>query len=138
MSIRAIISRLIVREAIFPFLLCAAFFVLYVHTLSPGLLTADNGEFQLVGVLLGVAHPPGFPLYTMLAHAASLLPLGDDPAWRINLLSAAISVATLLLVYLTTRKLTGSIAAGLLAADRARRRHPGAALLVPALRVPAR
>jgi 4-amino-4-deoxy-L-arabinose transferase-like glycosyltransferase len=104
------------QDVIAAAVLSGGFFALYLATLAPGLLTADNGEFQLVGTLLGVAHPPGFPLYTLLAYAATHLPLGHDPAWRINLLSAIISVGTLLALYMTTRKLGGSIAAALLAA----------------------
>jgi len=44
------------------------FFALYWVTLAPGSLPADSGEFQLVAVRLGVAHPPGFPQFTRLQH----------------------------------------------------------------------
>jgi hypothetical protein len=67
---------------------------LYVHTLSPGLLPADSGEFQLVAYVLGIAHPPGYPLYTLLGHLATRLPIGD-PAYRVNLLSALFGALTL-------------------------------------------
>ncbi|MFN2189936.1 MAG: protein O-mannosyl-transferase family, partial [Candidatus Promineifilaceae bacterium] len=60
-------------------LIAAGFLALYLATLSPGLLPADSGEFQLVGSTFGVAHPPGFPLYTILANLMSLLPLADSP-----------------------------------------------------------
>jgi hypothetical protein len=36
---------------------------------APGALPADSGELQLVARELGVAHPPGYPLYTVAAHA---------------------------------------------------------------------
>jgi hypothetical protein len=89
-------------------LLTAALLVLYITTLAPGLLPADSGEFQLIAVQPGVAHPPGFPLYTLLAHLFTRLPLGATAAWRVNLLSTLTSSATLLLiyhaVYLLTRK----------------------------------
>jgi hypothetical protein len=88
------------------------FFVIYLATLAPDVLTADNGEFQLVATKLGVAHPPGFPLYTMLAHLMSRLPLGATPAYRINLFSAITSLFTLLLVSLTLYRLTRSHLAG--------------------------
>mgnify|MGYP002832839260 CR=1 FL=1 len=36
----------------------------------------------------GVAHPPGYPTWTMLAYTfAKLVPYGE-PAWRVNLSSA--------------------------------------------------
>src|SRR5207247_8659460 len=42
---------------------------------------------------LGMPHPPGNPLFVILAHAWGLLPLGVDYARRINLLAAATSAA---------------------------------------------
>ena len=65
-----------------------AAFALYAATLAPTVLAGDGGEFQFVPYLLGVAHPTGYPLYTLLGWAWShLLPLGDV-AYRMNLFSA--------------------------------------------------
>lgn len=103
-----------------PRLLAASIFVLslllYGHTLAPDVLPADNGELQLVATQLGVAHPPGFALYTLLAHVATQLPLGPTPAFRANLFSALIAAATLSLVFLSAARLTRSRLAGLVAA----------------------
>lgn len=101
---------------IIPLFLFLAFFLLYWHTLAPGLLPADNGELQLVAVKLGIAHPPGFPLYTLLAHLMSRLPLPLDPASKINLFSALSSALTVVVVYQVSYYLTGRVPAGLLAA----------------------
>ncbi len=90
-------------------------FVLYVRTLAPGVLAADAGEFQLVSDVLGIAHPPGYPLYTMLGKLATLIPWGD-PAWRVNLLSALFSASTVVVVVRSVRRRTGSAAMGLLSA----------------------
>ncbi|UCG24200.1 MAG: DUF2723 domain-containing protein [Chloroflexota bacterium] len=103
-------------ETIIAGLLSIGFFVLYVNTLAPGLLPADAGELQLVAANLGVAHPTGFPLYTMLANLATRLPIGPDEAYRVNLLSALVSTGTLLLLFLAIRRLCSSRLAGLLAA----------------------
>ena len=83
-----------------------AFAILYVATLSPGVLPADNGEFQVAAANLGVAHPPGFALYTLLAHLMTWLPGLGSAAYKVNLFSVLTSVLTLLLVYLTTYRLT--------------------------------
>ncbi|MEZ4645701.1 MAG: DUF2723 domain-containing protein [Chloroflexota bacterium] len=91
------------------------FILLYIFTLAPDLLPADNGEFQLIAAQLGVAHPPGFTLYTLLAHLMTRLPLGATPAYQINLLSAFSSSATLLLVYLSVYRLTKRPLAGIIA-----------------------
>ncbi len=61
--------------------------ILYARTLAPTVTLVDSGELILASWGLGVAHPPGFPLYVMLAHLASLLPLGSV-AHRVNCASA--------------------------------------------------
>jgi Protein O-mannosyl-transferase TMEM260-like len=86
-------------------LLCAgAVFVvallLYSCTLAPTVTLVDSGELIVAAHGLGVAHPPGFPLWVMLAHLASLLPFGNVAA-RINFSStvfAAVACAMLTLV----------------------------------------
>jgi len=90
-------------------------------TLLPGQGLWDTGEFQVVGPVLGTAHPTGYPSYLLLGWLASLLlaPFGE-PALRMNLLSAiTLGVAAGLTVVLI-RGLTGrmplAIAAGLLLA----------------------
>lgn len=88
------------------FLLLVLPFTLYLFTLAPDLLPADNGEFQLVGATLGLAHPPGFPLYTLLAHTATWLPLPLTAGAKINLLSALLATATLALLAQTSRQLS--------------------------------
>lgn len=80
--------------------------LLYTLTLSPDVLPADSGEFQVVVPLLGVAHPPGFSLYTLLGKLfISLIPQGT-PAYRLNLFSALTSSLTLVLVNLAVNLLT--------------------------------
>ena len=80
-------------------------FSAYVVTLSPTVLADDPGEFQLVANVLGVAHPTGYPLYTLLGYAfAHLVPIGE-PAYRINALSAVLAACTLALGYRLLRML---------------------------------
>jgi hypothetical protein len=92
------------------------FLLLYTLTLSPGLLPADAGEYQLVGALLGVAHPPGFALYTLVSWLTTRLLFWVPPATAINGLSALLAALTLTLVSRTVRQLTGSAWAGVCAA----------------------
>src|SRR6266540_6903349 len=89
--------------------------LLFSWTLAPTVTLTDSGELILAAQALGVAHPPGFPLWVILAHLASLVPLGNI-AERINSSSAvfaALASAMLTLVvaelmiaipYLLTRK----------------------------------
>ena len=74
--------------------------LLYSCTLAPTVTLIDSGELIVVAHGLGVAHPPGVPLWAMLAHLASLVPLGNV-AERINFSSAlfaALASAMLTLV----------------------------------------
>src|SRR4051812_33843653 len=71
---------------------CAAFvfvaaLLLYARTLASTVTLVDSGELIVAAHSLGVAHPPGFPLYVILAHLASLLPFGNV-AVRVNFVSA--------------------------------------------------
>jgi hypothetical protein len=73
-------------------LFCAAlaFFtalLVYGWTLAPTVTLVDSGELIVAAHDLGVAHPPGFPIWVMLAHVASLVPFGSIAA-RINFSSA--------------------------------------------------
>lgn len=81
------------------FMPAVGFLGLYIATLSPDVLPADNGEFQWIATELGIAHPPGFTLYTLFGYLASRLPIGPTPAFRVNLLSAFTSAATLFVVF---------------------------------------
>jgi hypothetical protein len=54
---------------------------------SPGLPWLDAGDFVTASATLGVPHPTGFPLYTLLSHTATLLPVGNL-ASRLSFLSA--------------------------------------------------
>src|SRR6266508_1793392 len=44
---------------------------LYTWTLAPTVTLTDSGELIVVAQGVGVAHPPGFPLWVILAHLAS-------------------------------------------------------------------
>jgi Protein of unknown function (DUF2723) len=59
----------------------------YVLTLSPTVNFIDSGEFIAVGAQAGIAHPPGYPLYTLLTVLGAALPFSDR-AVGVNLISA--------------------------------------------------
>ncbi|TMQ18719.1 MAG: DUF2723 domain-containing protein [Candidatus Rokuibacteriota bacterium] len=88
---------------------------MYLATLSPTVNGGDSGEFVTVAYLLGVAHPPGYPLHTLLAKPLTLLPVGSV-AWRVNLLSALCDAGAAALLFRAVVLLSGDLAAGLLAA----------------------
>src|SRR4029077_15675584 len=51
--------------------------VVYSWTLGPTVPLTPGGELIVAAARLGVAHPPGTPLWVMLAHLASLVPVGS-------------------------------------------------------------
>ena len=60
----------------------------------------DGGHLTAAAAGLGVPHPTGFPLYVVVAHLVSLLPIGSIP-FRVALISAlAIAGATALVFQL--------------------------------------
>jgi len=78
----------------------------YVLTSAPGVtLEEDSADFTNGVLTLGIVHPPGYPLYTLLGHLFSLLPLGD-PAFRVNLFSALWGSLCLGVVFLILRILS--------------------------------
>lgn len=91
-----------------------ASFVVYWFTLAPTVSGEDGGELVAAAYSLGIPHPTGYPLWTMLGHAfIKLIPFGEI-AWRVNLMSAFWASGTVALVVLTLRTLeVGRLAAGL-------------------------
>jgi len=92
----------------------AAVLAVYVLTLYPSSPGGDSGELIAAAYRLGVAHPPGYPLYTLLGKASTLLPIGTI-AWRVNLLTALFGALAATLTLRTTWRMNGSLGAGLIA-----------------------
>lgn len=75
------------RRVLAPALAVAVPLVAYLATVSSSGYWLDAGELVAQGRDFGISHPPGHPLFGMLATAAGLLPLGSL-AFRVALLSA--------------------------------------------------
>src|SRR2546428_13989662 len=78
--------------------------LLYSWTLAPTVTLVDSGELIVVAHGLGVAHPPGFPLWVLLAHLASLVPVGNV-AVRVNFSSALFGSLACAMVVLVVAEL---------------------------------
>ncbi len=94
-------------DALLAVLLATTAFALYRYTLAPTVLAGDAGEFQFVPYLLGVAHPTGYPLYSLLGWVWTHLALVGDVAYRMNLFSAFWSALAVGLLYPTARFFLG-------------------------------
>ncbi len=65
--------------------------VVYVLTLAPTTAFWDASEYIAAAKVIGIPHPPGNPLFVIMAHVFGLLPLAESYAVRINLFAAATS-----------------------------------------------
>ncbi|HEU4570110.1 MAG TPA: DUF2723 domain-containing protein [Gemmatimonadales bacterium] len=82
----------------------AAVMALYIATLAPTTAFWDTSEYIAAAKVLGIPHPPGNPLFTLMAHVWGMLPLAADYAVRINLFAAATSAASAALWFLVLER----------------------------------
>lgn len=76
---------------------------------------ADSGELITAACVGGVAHPPGYPLYTLLGRAFCQLPW-STPAGRVALVSVLAGLWSILALYGVVGRLTGNTWAAMVAA----------------------
>ncbi len=69
--------------------LLTAFFatVIYVITIAPSVVQIDSGELATVQATLGIAHPTGYPLFTLIGYLFLKLPLPFTKIFQANLLA---------------------------------------------------
>lgn len=60
----------------------------YIKTLAPTVWFIDSGELAAVATTLGIAHPTGYPLFTLIGHLFSKLPVSSSQIYNLNLMSA--------------------------------------------------
>ena len=81
-----------------PYLMAAGVFVgaliLYILTLAPTTQFWDTSEYIAAAYTLGIPHPPGNPLFVLVAHVFGLLPFMAGYAARINLFAAVTSAVS--------------------------------------------
>lgn len=78
-------------------------FLIYLSTLAPTITFSDGPELLATGFDLGIAHPPGYPLYLIFLKLSSFIPIGSL-SWRGNLLSALLASLTVVGVYLLIKE----------------------------------
>lgn len=98
-------------------LTAVASMVIYLLTLGPTVTGEDAGELITAAYTLGIAHPPGYPIWCLLGKLFTvILPFGTI-AWRVSFMSSFFATATAFIVCLFVIKLTrnrlAAIAAGL-------------------------
>ena len=75
-------------------------FFVYIQTIARTVGFIDSGELATVPYVLGIAHPTGYPLWTLITHIFSHLPIADEEIVRLNIFSSlATSFAAVLFFY---------------------------------------
>ena len=92
-------------------------FILYVITLAPSTAMWDTSEYISAAYVLGIPHPPGNPLFVLLGHVVSLLPIAPSVAQRINLMAAFCSAVSAGMWFLITERVLEGWLPERLAAD---------------------
>ncbi len=96
-------ARYITIEAAIPVGAFVAALLLYLATLAPSITqangTSDSGELASAAYTLGIAHPTGYPLYTLAGFVVTHLGR-DEPARLLNIFSAVMGALCVGLVTL--------------------------------------
>jgi len=91
-----------------PWAIFIVFLLLYAVTAAPSIveLFDDSLEFQLILPTFGIAHPTGYPLYTLIGGVWTHLLFFGNWAWRVNLFSAVAAAGAVALIFVLVRRLT--------------------------------
>lgn len=94
----------IMLDLIVGLLLFLSTFIVYLKHLAPSIFTGDSADATIASYVLGIPHPPGFPVYTWFGHIFTFIPVGDI-AYRINFMSAFFGALVIPIVYMIIRSL---------------------------------
>ena len=86
----------------------AVILALYVATIAPTTQFWDTSEYIAAAKVLGIPHPPGNPLFVLIANVWGMLPLSAHYALRINLLAAATTAAAAGFLFLVAERMLAS------------------------------
>jgi len=78
--------------------------LVYLWSAPRTVVLEDDGFFILAAYFNGIAHPPGYPLYTFLGHLMTYLPFGSV-ALRVHLLSSLLGALGCVGLYWLIRRL---------------------------------
>lgn len=106
---------------LFPVVLHTLLYAVYHLSLFESIPGGDSGELVAESCLLGVAHPPGYPLFTVLSHYAQYIPFprmhyatanssyfqihidnDPSPAWKVNHMICVFGVLAAFCIQLAT------------------------------------
>ena len=74
-------------------------FIVYIITTAPDLTFTDAGELACVCATLGIAHPSGYPLFSILGYLWSLIPLPISTIHSLNIFAGFLTAASVAVFY---------------------------------------
>ncbi len=74
-------------------------FIVYLITLAPGVVQIDSGELAAVASTLGIAHPTGYPLFTLIGYAFTKIFFFISRIQALNLLSTIYTLIGFIFIY---------------------------------------
>lgn len=80
----------------------------YLWSMPRTVVLEDDGLFLLTAYYNGIAHPPGYPLYTLLSHLATWVPIGSI-AERVHAFTAMLGALCCVCLYRVIRQLLPGI-----------------------------
>jgi len=90
--------------------------VMYLMTAAPTISFWDCGEFVTCSYIMGIPHPPGSPLLSLIGRVMSLIPFYDfrgdgigEIAYRVNMIDVILGALTVMLTYFIMVKLLHKI-----------------------------
>ena len=96
------------REYVVAAGLWVAFFILYLKTLAPTVGFIDAGELATVATTLGIAHPTGYPLFTLLGRLFAMIPIASREIVRLNIMAALFTSMAAVVFFFSMLELLGS------------------------------
>ena len=96
------LSALFWNENIIGFLLSAISFCVYTTTMCRSVGYTDSGELAAVVCTLGIAHPTGYPLFTLLGRCSMMIPSSLEEILRLNIFTAFLTAIAVGVFFKTT------------------------------------
>ena len=100
------VSNIVSRDWFLASIVSVVSFVVYLMTMCRTVSFIDAGELATVAAVLGIAHPTGYPLFSLLSHCFLWIPIGGEEILRLNIFSSlvvALGVGTFYYVLLAVK-----------------------------------
>ncbi len=78
-------------------------FLVFLYSLCPTVYLIDSGELAAVSYTLGIAHPTGYPLYTLISYFFAHVP--GEPIKNLNILSALFTTTAAVFLYFAAKQI---------------------------------